>query len=52
MIYLSGVSVRIYAPISIFPQRGGGRDTRGLRRQKNSDPWELDRAPRHRGEKI
>ena len=41
------------APINIFPQRGGGRDTVGIRQQNNPNPWELDRSPRQGvGDKI
>ena len=27
------------APINIFPQRGGGGDTLGIRQQQNSNTW-------------
>ena len=40
------------APISIYPQRGSGGYTRGIRLQKNPYPRELERAPRHRGGKL
>ena len=35
------------SPISIFPQRGGGGDTRGIRLQPNPNPHELDIASKH-----
>ena len=38
-------SLLLLVHLSIFPPRGGGGDTLGIRQQNNPNPWELDRTP-------